>query len=514
MKPRYRTNKPMGKNREKAALVIIASLFMLYALTNFIFLIKSRFIPCSDSLHYLGMTYMLAGEGVLPGAGRLLIDGPVTMAVAAIAVKLFGFSINVAIMTNLLYFTVIIISVYITARKIFDAGTGLLSVLLLSMFPGIFGYSRTFLLDFPLTAAVTLSVMMIIVSKDRKQIYYSVLAGLCLGIGVLTKITFPLYVVFVVMYLALEHGYGGRKLFVAVSVGTAVAMIWYLPHMGTVAKNLIYEINLHKTSGADHISLRFDYFFYLYKEMLLVPFFILFLWAFVRSIGRKEYFLPFIIVMPLLILSVISATHQRYALPLLPYIAIMMARSLLRSRYSGISTAGVCVLGIVQFFAVNYANKESYMRRLLPGTPGFMRGYYHITDEGNWKVKDALEVIDKDSAGAPVSVLVISPYQKILFAMRLEAFESGIPAELYNPAESGNEGADGTDFGRILYDHDYLIYRKGCPFEGFREYREYYRNANKALSDHASNLDLISSEELPDSTVRKIYRIRQMQGER
>ncbi len=107
--------------------------------------------------------------------------------------RLLGVSEDVAAMTNVLYMAILLLSVYGLGARMFGKHVGLLASCLVSLFPMIFSMARYFYLDYALTAAVALSVYLLLLANGFESRKYSLLFGLSLGLGMLIKWLFLIF---------------------------------------------------------------------------------------------------------------------------------------------------------------------------------------------------------------------------------------------------------------------------------------------------------------------------------
>jgi hypothetical protein len=101
--------------------------------------------------------------------------------------RLLGVSEDVAAMTNVIYMAILLLSVYGIGTRMFSKQVGLLASCLVSLFPMSFSMARYFYLDYALTAAVALSVYLLLLTNGFESRKYSLLFGLGLGLGMLIK---------------------------------------------------------------------------------------------------------------------------------------------------------------------------------------------------------------------------------------------------------------------------------------------------------------------------------------
>jgi len=120
--------------------------------------------------------------------------------------RLFGISVDVALMGNVLYLFILLFSVYGIGRKMYGRGVGLLTTFAVSTYPILFNLSRTAYPDFALTAMVALSISLLVRVDGFRDRRYSLLWGLSLGLGILTKWPFLAFVGGPAIYLFLCSG--------------------------------------------------------------------------------------------------------------------------------------------------------------------------------------------------------------------------------------------------------------------------------------------------------------------
>jgi len=99
-------------------------------------------------------------------------------------------SSEVAGLSNLLFFAVLIFSTYGLGRHLWNRPTGVFAACLVSFYPLLFVLSRELLLDFPLTALTALSLYLLLRTNDFRNRPYALAFGLAYGLALLTKWAF------------------------------------------------------------------------------------------------------------------------------------------------------------------------------------------------------------------------------------------------------------------------------------------------------------------------------------
>jgi len=161
--------------------------------------------------------------------------------------KLLGVSMDVAAMVNMVYLIILLISAYGIGREIGGKGIGLLAAFITSTLPMVFAMSRYTYMEFSLTAMVALSIWLLLLSEEFAHKGYALLFGLSLGLGLLTKWTFSLFVLPPLIIVILRAGLlsrlrkeirffsvDNRWLGVSAASGLIVTLVWYLPNIRRV----------------------------------------------------------------------------------------------------------------------------------------------------------------------------------------------------------------------------------------------------------------------------------------
>lgn len=208
------------------------------------------------SLHY---TDMLSPITIKSLFGMMVSDPvrpPLFPASATIMYKLFGRSADVATMVNVIYMAIALAATYGIGRRwgpVLNNVTGgrrlgAVSVILLACLPMFYAMSRYFYLEFAVTAVVALTVYLLLATGGFQRRGVSLLFGLSLGLGLLTKRTFIVFAVGPVIVAVLASGLlpmlwqrmkrrprvYWKKALLAVLMGLALAALWFFPNRETV----------------------------------------------------------------------------------------------------------------------------------------------------------------------------------------------------------------------------------------------------------------------------------------
>ena len=140
-------------------------------------------------------------------------------------------------MTNILFLTGIFFCLYFIGIKLGNAWLGVLASGFLMLYPMFFHLSRMFMLETALICMVTLTITLLLYSEGFNKRKVSVFAGITLGLGLLTKQTFIVFLAGPVVFFFFENFFNldavqRRKrivnLVLFIATGSAIALPWYL----------------------------------------------------------------------------------------------------------------------------------------------------------------------------------------------------------------------------------------------------------------------------------------------
>ena len=235
--------------------LLVGGLVLFHAVNNWIWLVDNVTSTGWDKPRHLARslnyTQMLSPVTIRSLFGVMIGDPvrpPLFPTSAAIMYKLFGTSADVATMVNVLYMAILLAAAYGIGRRWGGRPLGMVSAALLAFFPMFYSMSRYFYLEFALAAMVTLTVYLLLATDGFQRRGMSLLFGLGLGLGLLTKRTFALFAVGPLAVAILTSGLlpafwqrvrqqpriYWKKALLALFGGLVPAAIWYLPNREAV----------------------------------------------------------------------------------------------------------------------------------------------------------------------------------------------------------------------------------------------------------------------------------------
>ena len=258
---------------------------------------------------------------------------------------LFGKSYQSALAVNWVFLIILVISVYRIGFRLADKKVGLLSAFLATMYPGVFGLFRTYMLDFALCSTVAMSTALLLETDSFENKGVTYLWGISLGVGLLTKGTFliflcaPTILITFASYRKIRLKNDkiqslSRLLYLLIgpiTVGMAIACIWYIPnfdnlHAGSelVAKegpeltpypvfslhSITYYLRIFINSQAS-----FVFFLYLVLGFVYV----------LKKSNNNRLFLAASFFAPISIFTLTQLKDPRFTMPVLVFTAVISA---------------------------------------------------------------------------------------------------------------------------------------------------------------------------------------------
>jgi 4-amino-4-deoxy-L-arabinose transferase-like glycosyltransferase len=149
---------------------------------------------------------------------------------------LFGTGYDSALLTNLLFLLIFILSSYFIGKKIHSHEAGLVMAFITSTIPAHSYIMRHYLIDFSLSAMVALGFALLLYTDCFKNLKYSVLFGIITGFGVLTKWTYPLFLIIPISFalfsknnLMHKKNFRLRNILLSLVSFIFIASTWYHP---------------------------------------------------------------------------------------------------------------------------------------------------------------------------------------------------------------------------------------------------------------------------------------------
>jgi len=311
------------------------------------------------------------------------------------------------------FLIVLLLSTYGLGRRLFDENVGLLSAFLVSAFPIVIDFSRQFMLDLPLAAMTTLSLYLLVRSNEFRSTVWSLLLGIVIGCGLLTKWTFPFFLIYPFLFTGaavfLEDTRRGsrlRNLALCVLIASAISLPWYIVHF------VSFLISRSHVLVHSHRSIIESILYYVLAlpeqtSWLLLSAVVVGIALYVRQ-HKLKHIVPILsIVGGYVLLTMVILKVPRFAIPLLPPLAVLACAGIVgwvfrhghlhekRVRYLIAS----CAFVIFQYSAITYVTRSSQIGRIL-STPLLTVPIIPVqgAKKSSWQLAAILRTIARDSS--------------------------------------------------------------------------------------------------------------------
>jgi len=242
-----------------SSLAAAVALAVTAAVVNGVWILLDDSTPSWDQAHYLSTTLQYRDAFHVGGPLELLhavsgadpSHGPLFTVLLLPALSLFGSSNSGGLVVNLVAAPVLYLAAGQIAYFFFRSGLArLLTIFLVATTPILVGLFHNVLQDFLLVTLTALSLLLLLESEGFRRRWITWAMALSMGLGTLTKVTFPLFVVgplLVVIAQVVYESVRGRRvgdgegpaglrplllnLGGAAVVFLVVAFAWYGPHL-------------------------------------------------------------------------------------------------------------------------------------------------------------------------------------------------------------------------------------------------------------------------------------------
>jgi 4-amino-4-deoxy-L-arabinose transferase-like glycosyltransferase len=335
-------------------------------------LTQDRSIPIYDAGGHLETAFifhqMLAGGNLLGPFNYESPYPPLAPMIGALAVFVGGVHVAPPIIAeNVVFVSLLTLGCYQTGRLLFGPKAGMLASILILGSDLLTAQLHVFMIDAPEAAVVSVSIWLLLACEDFSRLRWAGFAGLAVGLGLITKVQYPSFVMGIVLMALLRGGWRNWRGLVAFAVPAVIVGIpWYVDHLTEFSTFLQVSTNNPIVIPGDvpptlSINAFTWYFWNMLNSQLLVPLFALLvggtIWMFAmlfrhrrealgrwwghstpsdgeqshnRSpasageriyVARLEFFFGAFVAW--LFITVTPSHDIRYGIPLLPYLAVI-----------------------------------------------------------------------------------------------------------------------------------------------------------------------------------------------
>jgi len=370
--------------------ILLISIIFFHFINNIYFLFKYPLPEGKDSVAhittFLNFSQIIKNGSMhpfyIPGRSWLfnlvfiVLDYPPFFYFVAFLINLLMGQIflQAALFTASLFFVLLIISIY-KIGAIFGRSTGILAAFICSFYPAIFLTSRHFSLELALCAMVSLGIWLLLKTKFFKSLFYSVMLGIILGLGQLTKQTFFLYIsgpliisigFFYIQNWKFKKFIEIRNMVFCCIVFLCISGIFYW------SKDIyISAFNRAQFMGAvkdmdifspQHLT----YYFRSLRDTMGNFFIAIFLFSlFFFDFKNRYYFCLMLlwILIPVVVFSCVVLKYGEYSIPYLPAFALVSAAGIqnIKNKYFKVLLISlIFFIGVINYFSISYSRTKMY----------------------------------------------------------------------------------------------------------------------------------------------------------
>jgi len=312
-----------------------------------------------------------------------------------------------------------LLAIFLLGRMLFDSRTGLLAALIFGAAPFVIFSASNFQLDLPLASMVALAILGLVKSEGFSRRGWSLTSGVILGLGLLTKPPFLLYLLPALVLAALPAFRGEDRarrmgnLVAALLLPMVLGLPWYGPRFfGLPAQVLNRSFKQAAESGYPEVLSVFSLTFY---PLAFLPQFgllagLLFGWGCwaIRNDRRVRGILLSSCLIPFGLFLFLQNKNLRYTLPILPMAALVAAGGLrgMKPRWRRVLLVGCVILSLGQVGAAAFG---------IPPVPAWTPFNLPIVmtfppSSAEWPHAEILSLLVRESGGRPATVSVVPNY--------------------------------------------------------------------------------------------------------
>lgn len=525
--------------------ILLISLVIFHLISNIIWIIQDQSPPLWDMAGHSERSIKIFELLNPPSLAKLRVIGgyqsiypPFVYFVTSIFYFIFGVKEDIPNFSNLVFVIILLLSTFGIGKKLYNDKIGLLSTFFISIYTLTVHFSRIYDLDYQLAAMVTLTIFLLLKTEYFSRRKYSVLLGIVIVFGLLTKWTFLFFVagpVLVILWRALVskkiYQYRVEKIkplinFTITLLITLVFSIpWYFKHYKLIfniadqARNNIFSVPYENLFSLNNI---FYYFSRLYQSIYLI-FFILFILGLIHIIISKKFrnlslLLWFFI--PYAIMTFLFSKESRYFLPAYPMVAVSSAVFLVSLKYKNLKS--ILIIFFI-LFGLYYFVETSWNIRLLNNIsflkPILFTGYGYIlpTSESprygytypiklDSKIKETIDVIQQSKKDDKIILKVAIIPNDIFFNSQQFIYYTALKKNKidYSPSSTIRN----PSYEQNLKEADFIVTKTGS--QGPEIWAKYSKEITDMENDPVNQTfhiiyGLIKSIEREDSSTIKIY---------
>ena len=427
-------------------------------------------------------------------------------------------SLPVAALTNAIFLLILLVAVCGIADDMLGYSAGVAAAFLVSAYPLLVGLTRLYFLDFPLTAMVALSLFLLTRTKmfqNRKNV---ILLSVSLIFGMLTRHTFPLYVLGPILYVMARsfRDRTARNNIVLCIAIASVSVLYYIVKPGGLGVYQWY-VDYTRIQGLTFSTPPYIAALVYLKVMaqgIGYPLFMLFsggLLLFIKLRNRSRGIMLAGILTPILLLGVVYPVYYdpRFVAPILPVAAV--ASSSFFKKFNWHSRSQLSAVVIIGLFVMAQFASITYDVPILSGfyTEGAAAAAdAHPPIASDWKIPEILNTIQEDAIvrhdELPIVVALSIDYHFDQTLFEYYAYVGGISV-IVPP----NYGQFSTIEGiEIISSASYVVTRSDPALwvGGPVVFVQNLVGVSEYVQSHLASFVFLANYTLPDGSVASLYR--------
>jgi 4-amino-4-deoxy-L-arabinose transferase-like glycosyltransferase len=394
---------------------------------------------------------------------------------------IFNFALDTAIIANSLYLTIAILSTYGIGKLLFNRLTGLLAAFLIACYPYMLNMSRDYLISVMLTSTVTLAYYLFFKSKSFESKIFTLFFSIVFACGLMIKWTFLIYTLPAILAGLFQGSLSVRKrvmqclyytgmivgllvlpLFIYISgeirglfllaeflligalvktysreilspqkllnlisltcISVLICFPWYAHNLINISVGMskfAFPSDVLKGSMDWNLPI-WGFYLEMAERQMGMPLFLLFIFAFLSLLIKKESSNRILLVwaiLPLLVFTFINNKGARYTMPALPAMAIISSLALTRIQSYPWRKCLYMLTGLFALLTSLHAG-FSTGNISVPFWGGQLFGYKNTPVTQTWPIDKVLDDILVDSPPNPGDYLTVRTLTNHMFFQR------------------------------------------------------------------------------------------------
>lgn len=401
---------------------------LLFAVSNLIWWARDLVPPMWDQSDYLLHAQYLYQALTEDGLGAFYVSllkglaykAPLLTTLPAPLYLIFGTGYKTAMLSNLVFMIAGSYFLFRLGELLVGRTEGIIAVLILHTFPLVFAMSREFLVEYGLMVIVIAWFYFILKPGSFRNVKVSGALGVVLGLGLLMKISFPLYAflptLFVLTILVRQKNVSVAEILrngaVLAGIAAVIAVPWYLRNMKHVIDFAMisgYSERAKAYGMGEVFSLRTIFSYWGSLVDCITTYWLVLLLAsaavaFKRTAGNPlershRWVLILWFAAPFVIFTLGVNKDVRYITPILPVIALALGACmgrLWKIKYWKIPVLVVLTLALLNFAHISFSGKTISAGRFVVLRSWL--AYAHPPIRENWPLDGIVSAVRRDAA--------------------------------------------------------------------------------------------------------------------